>query len=116
ESASVFFRVLEGDVNCSGAVTVGDVNLAKFRQGSALNYASFRDAVDLNGSITAADTTLVKARNNTSVGAPAVNTPPSISNIADQSTATGVAVSPINVTISDGESAPATLYVSATSS
>lgn len=115
-SATVFFRVLEGDVNGSGSVTVSDINLAKYRQGSVLSYATFRDDVDLNGSIAAADTTLVKARINTSVGGPAVNTPPTISNIPDQSTPAGTAVTPIAFTINDGESAPNTLYVSATSS
>jgi uncharacterized protein (DUF1800 family) len=115
-SAAVFFRVLEGDVNGSGSVSVSDINLAKYRQGSALSYATFRDDVDLNGSIAAADTTLVKARINTSVGAAAVNTPPTISNISDQSTPAGTAVAPISFTISDGESAPNTLYVSAASS
>lgn len=115
-SATVFFRVLEGDVNGSGSVTAGDVNLAKFRQGSALNYSTFRDDVDLSGSIAAADTTRVKARINTSAGAPAVNTPPTISNITDQTTPTGVAMTPVTFTINDGESAPDTLFISATSS
>ena len=115
-AAAVFFRVLEGDVNGSGSVTVGDVNLAKLRQGSAVNYGTFRDDVDLNGTINAADTALVKARINTSVGAPAVNTPPSISNITDQSTPTGTAMTPVPFTIGDAESAPNTLFVSASSS
>jgi uncharacterized protein (DUF1800 family) len=116
-SATIFFRVLEGDVNGSGSVTAGDVNLAKYRQGSALSYATFRDDVDLNGSIAAADTTLVKARINTSVASgAAINTPPTISNIADQSTPTGTAMTPVAVAISDGESAPDMLLVSASSS
>ncbi len=115
-SATVFFRVLEGDVNGSGSVTAADVNLAKYRQGAALNYSTFRDDVDLNGSIAAADTTLVKARINTSVGGPAVNTPPIISNITDQTTPTSVAMTPVAFTVNDGESAPDTLFISATSS
>jgi len=113
-STTVFFRVLEGDLNGSGSVTVSDVNLAKYRQGAGINYSNFRDDVDLNGALAAADTTLVKARINTGVGAAAVNTPPTISNIPDQVTPTGTPMTPVNFTIGDAESAPNTLFVSAT--
>jgi hypothetical protein len=45
-----------------------------------------------------------------------VSTPPTISDIPNQGTASGVAVGPINFTVNDAETAPANLTLSATSS
>jgi uncharacterized protein (DUF1800 family) len=114
-SQDIFFRVIEGDVNGSGTVTVSDVNLVKYAYG-AVNKSTFRSDLTHDGTIGASDLALVKARVNTGVGGAAVNTPPTISDIADQSTAGGVAMTPVTFTIGDGESDPATLNVTATSS
>jgi uncharacterized protein (DUF1800 family) len=115
-STTVFFRVLEGDVNGTGSVTVGDVNLCKFRLGLPVTYATFRADINKDNSIGTGDINFAKARNNTTVGAPAINSPPTISNITDQSTPGGTAMTPVQFTIGDAESSPDMLAVSATSS
>ncbi|MDB5324256.1 MAG: hypothetical protein JWN40_5887 [Phycisphaerales bacterium] len=117
-SAPVSFRVLEGDINGSGNVTVGDVNFAQFLVSlAAINYSSFRADINLNGFVNVSDVNYVKSRFNTIVaGGAAQNTAPTISNIADQSTPGGTALAPVSFTVGDAESGPAALYVSATSS
>jgi uncharacterized protein (DUF1800 family) len=114
-AGSVFFRVCSGDVNGSGAVTVGDINLVKYKTGP-VTLATFRYDVNRDNSVGAADLTVVKTLVNTSVGAAAVNTAPTISDITDTSTAAGAATPPIPFTIGDGESDPAALAVSVSSS
>jgi uncharacterized protein (DUF1800 family) len=115
-SQNVFFRVLEGDVNGTGDVSVGDVNLVKFRFGNVVNYATFRGDINKDNTITTGDINFAKARNLTHIGGPAVNTQPTISNIADQSTPGGTAMTPVIFTVGDAESLPQMLDVSAVSS
>jgi uncharacterized protein (DUF1800 family) len=118
-AATVSFRVLAGDVNGSGSVTVADINLTKFKAGAltpANVAANFRYDVDRNNAVGASDLTAVKLAINTAVGAPAVNSAPTLSDIADQSTAAGAATPPIAFTVGDAESDPASLAVTVTSS
>ncbi len=116
-STPIFFRVLEGDINGNGGVTVGDVNFAKFLLSGGINYSNYRADINLTGTINVSDVNYVKSRVNTSVpGGPAVNTPPTISNISDQSTPGGTATTPVVFTVGDAESAATALYVSATAS
>jgi uncharacterized protein (DUF1800 family) len=102
--ASVSFRVLEGDVNGSGSVSVADVNLVKYYVGQVVSGFNFRADCNANGSISVSDVNLAKFRVGASVtGGPASNTTPTISNIANQSTTTATATSAIACTIGDGE-------------
>jgi uncharacterized protein (DUF1800 family) len=116
-SATVSFRVLEGDVNANGAVSVADLNLAKARMGQPVNYGSYRADVTADGAVSINDVNLVKARVNTTVtGGPTPNSPPTITDITNQATAAGAAMSPVQFTVGDAESGPENLYVSATCS
>jgi uncharacterized protein (DUF1800 family) len=116
-TASVNFRTLLGDVNGSGSVTGSDVNIAKAQVGATVDGSNFRCDVNSNGSITGADTAAIKAKIGASIaGGKTANTPPTISNIPDQNTATDTATLPIGFAIGDDESAAETLGVSATSS
>ena len=103
-AASVTFRVLEGDVNGSGSVSVADVNLVKYYVGQTVTGFNFRADCNANGSISVSDVNLAKFRVGTSIaGGPAANTAPTIANIANQSTTTGTATSAIGFTVGDGE-------------
>ena len=115
-AAAVSFRVLEGDVNGSGSVTVSDINQVKYLFGSPITGATFRADLVRDASIGTPDLNLVKLRINTALGGPAPNTPPTISNIADQSTPAGTAMPAVSFTVGDAESGPEPLFVSATSS
>ena len=109
-SATVNFRVLEGDVNASGAVSSADVAVVKFNAGRPLDGANFRSDLNNNGAITSGDVVIAKFRAGTTVpGGMAANTPPTVAAIANQTTTTGTATGPIPVTIGDAESDPATL-------
>lgn len=115
-SATVSFRILEGDVNGSGSVSVADVNLVKYYVGQAVTGFNFRADCNANGSISVSDVNLAKFRVGTSVaGGPASNTAPTISNIANQSTTTSTATAAIAFNIGDGETPAYALAMSATS-
>jgi uncharacterized protein (DUF1800 family) len=115
-AASVFFRVLAGDVNGSGIVTASDVAILKFNSGLKVDGATFRSDLNSSGAITAADVALCKFSAGKSVaGGPSLNTPPTISAIGPQSTTTGTPTGAIGFTAADAESDPATLDVKATS-
>jgi uncharacterized protein (DUF1800 family) len=115
-AANVSFRVLEGDVNASGSVSVADVNLVKYYVGQTVSGFNFRADCNANGSISVSDVNLAKFRVGTSVpGGPAYNTAPNISNVANQSTTTGTATAAIACTIDDGETPAYALALRATS-
>ncbi len=115
-AATVSFRILEGDVNGSGSVSVADVNLVKYYVGQPVSGFNFRADCNANGSISVSDVNLAKFRVGTSVtGGPASNTAPTISNIANQSTTTSTATGAIAFTISDGETPAYGLALRATS-
>src|SRR5258706_9786842 len=116
-SAAVTFRTLQGDVNASGSVTGADVNIVKAQVGATVDGSNFRCDVNGNGSITGADTAVVKSRIGASVtGGKTANTPPTISDIPAQNTATDTATVPVGFAVGDAESAVETLAVSAASS
>ena len=115
-SAVVNFRVLEGDVNGSGAVSAADIALVKFNTGKSADGSNFRTDVNFNGAISAADIAIVKFRTGMNVvGGASQNTAPSIATIAGQSTPLNTATAPIPITLGDAESDPATLDIKATS-
>jgi uncharacterized protein (DUF1800 family) len=115
-SASVTFRLLEGDVNGSGSVSVADVNLVKYYVGQPLTGFTFRADCNASGSISVSDVNLAKFRVGTSVaGGPAANTAPTISNIVNQSTTTATATPAIAFTVGDGETPAYALTLRASS-
>jgi uncharacterized protein (DUF1800 family) len=114
-SATVNFRVLEGDCNGNGMVTVADVNMSKFYSGKAVDGSNFRCDLNCNGIMTVADVNLAKYDSGKSVaGGASQNTPPTIAAISAQATTTGTAAT-VPVTVGDAESDPATLDVKANS-
>lgn len=115
-SGSVTFRILEGDVNGNGNVTVADVNLVKYYVGATVIAFNYRADLNASNAFSAADIGLVKLRVGNSVpGGAQTNTPPSISTIADKSTTTGVATSAISFTVGDGETPASALGLMASS-
>jgi len=116
-AASATVRLLEGDINGNGVVTGADVNAVKLLVSQPLDVFSYRADVNANGVITGADVNSAKAAISSSVpGGAAQNTPPTISDIADQTAVMGVASSPVAFAIADAESDPAALGVRVTSS
>jgi uncharacterized protein (DUF1800 family) len=124
-SAAVTFRVLQGDVDASGERTSADVDVIKTRmaarRGKLTNGANFRSDVNRSGTLTQEDVALVQAAVDNNPQQPpnqqAANTPPTISQISSpQSAISGQPSTPIGFTIDDAESAPETLFVTATSS
>jgi hypothetical protein len=63
--AGVTFGVLEGDVNGSQVVNAADVAQTKTHLGQATDATNFRYDVNTNGTISATDVALVKARSGT---------------------------------------------------
>ncbi|MEZ0267298.1 MAG: DUF1800 family protein [Phycisphaerae bacterium] len=121
-SQNVFFRVLAADVNGNGALTVSDVNISKFRAATdagAVNYASYRCDINCNGQITISDVNLIKAKAAaaaTVTGGGSVNTAPTITPIANQSTPAGSPSITAQFTVGDAQTPVANLFVDATSS
>jgi hypothetical protein len=52
--------VLVGDVNASGVVTTGDVNLCKAQALQPVTNSNFRDDINFSGAITTGDVNLIK--------------------------------------------------------
>src|SRR6266568_4479700 len=116
-SASITLRTLLGDVNASGSVTGSDVNIVKAQVGATVDGSNFRCDVGANGAISGADTAVVKSKIGGSItGGKTANTPPTISDIPAQNTASDTATTPVGFAIGDAESAVETLAVSAISS
>lgn len=120
-TVDVPFRVLLGDVNANGSVTGADVNIVKDAVGSALpvNAGNFRSDYNVNGALTGADVNMLKvAAGNAGFvdGGATANTPPTVSSLPNMQAVTGLTATPAGFTIGDGESDPASLYVSAKSS
>ncbi|HYE21810.1 MAG TPA: DUF1800 family protein [Tepidisphaeraceae bacterium] len=119
---NVFFRVLAGDVNGNGALTASDVNVTKFRStidGGAVNYGSYRCDINCNGLITASDVNVIKARTATAAtvaGGGSINTAPTVTPIANQSTPAGSPSITAPFTVGDAQTPVANLFVDATSS
>ncbi len=110
------FRVLEGDINGSGSVTVSDVNMCKYYVGAALSGFNYRSDVNVTGAISVADVNLVKYRVGTSVaGGAAANSVPTVSGIADKSTTTGTSTGAIAFTVADAETPASGLAIQANS-
>ena len=115
-SGAVTWRTLLGDVNANGSITGADVNIIKANFG-AVTKATFRCDLNADGAINGVDFTTAKTKVGNSVpGGTTSNTPPTISNIPDQNTATDTATPPIGFAVGDAESVADTLAVSATSS
>lgn len=115
-SATVNFRVLEGDVNGTGSVSAADIALVKYNTGKSADGSNFRCDLNYNGAISSADIAVVKFRTGGTVaGGASQNTPPSIATVAPQSTTLGTATAAIPITLGDAESDPATLDLKATS-
>src|SRR6185436_15469992 len=115
-SAAVTWRTLLGDANANGSITGADVNIIKANFG-AVTKATFRCDLNADGAVNGQDFTTVKTKVGNSVpGGTTSNTPPTISNIADQNTASDTATPPIGFAVGDAESAADTLAVTATSS
>lgn len=115
-SGSVTFRILEGDVNGSGSVTVADVNILNYYVGSAVTPFNFRADLNFSNAFTVADVALAKLRvGNTVPGGAQSNTAPTVSTIADKTTTTGTATSAISFTVGDGQTPVYALGVMASS-
>src|SRR5207249_11334804 len=85
-----------------------------------VNGSNFRCDITLNGVLSAADVNQVKAAVAIPpaqlAGGASPNTPPTISQVADQTGVTGQPTTPVGFTVGDAESDPSTLFVSGTSS
>jgi hypothetical protein len=64
---TVSMKVLLGDVNGTGAVSVADVNLTKSKVGATLSSDNCKEEVNLTGSITIGDVNMVKGQVGTSL-------------------------------------------------
>jgi uncharacterized protein (DUF1800 family) len=116
-SASVRVRVLLGDANSNGSVSGADVSIVKSRVGFPVDGGSFRSDVNANGSVSGADVSLVSSMVGTFVaGGATQNTAPTISDVPDMSTESGLATAAIGFALGDAESNPGILGLSATSS
>jgi len=120
-SKRIHFRVLQGDVNASGALSAADVSICKsaLAAGSTVNGGNFRCDFDANGLLTSADLNAVKslvAGGSTVVGGPAAGSTPTISSIANQTAISGQPMSPVGFTVAETGVDPSTLFVSAVSS
>ena len=120
-SAAVPLRTLYGDVNGDGAVTGSDLNAvqAAVTAGGAVTGGTFRCDVNVDGALATADVSLEQAAvaaGGSVAGGPTANTPPTITQVANQTVVTGTAMSPVGFTVADAESDPSTLVVTWTSS
>ena len=116
---TVKLRVLLGDINGDGRLTAADANLARAAVGKPVGGATFRADVTPDGQLTTADSNQARTavgRGASVAGGQTTNTPPTITQIANQTAVTGVAMNPVGFTVGDAESDPATLVVTATSS
>ncbi|MEZ0266888.1 MAG: DUF1800 family protein [Phycisphaerae bacterium] len=115
-SGSFTFRVLYGDVNGNGTITVSDVNMIKYYTGQPVDGFTYRCDINANGGITVSDVNVCKFYVGTSVpGGTAANSMPGIGAIADAITTTGVATAALPFTVSDPESPAGSLAVKAES-
>jgi uncharacterized protein (DUF1800 family) len=113
-SATVKVRFLEGDTNGNAVISAADTGQVKTQVGQPVTGFNFRCDINQNGSITAADNNLAKAKVGHSLtGGSATNSPPTISNIADQATNTGTAT--IAIAVGDPDMDANSVAIKATS-
>jgi len=119
-STNIAFRVLKGDVNGDGVVSVADYNLVRSELTVPyVNSAQFRADVNLDGRNTAADALVVRSLEGHSVaGGPTFDAPPTIAPIAgpDYLTVTSGQSSSFVFAIGDSGSNPTTLCIQSVTS
>jgi uncharacterized protein (DUF1800 family) len=114
-------RVLLSDVNANAVLTGSDVNICRAAVASnvGVNGGNFRSDINANGILNSSDVNILRAAAAAAAtvpGNPTANTAPTVGAIANQNAVSGQASTPTSFTVSDAESDPATLFVSATSS
>jgi uncharacterized protein (DUF1800 family) len=115
-SVSVSFRLLQGDINGSGSISITDINMCKLYNGQAINYGNFRADINASGSFSITDINMVKLQNaKTNAGGAMTNTAPTIGTIAAMNINNDSASTPVGFAVNDAETDPNNLYVSATS-
>ena len=67
---SLRIRVLAGDTNGTGSVSVADVNQTRSRSGQSVNATNFRSDTNCSGSISVADVNQVRSRSGNAVACP----------------------------------------------
>ena len=119
-TASVPFRTLYGDFNGDGVLNATDASRQRaVIAAGQMNAGTFRCDLNVDGILNATDAARERAAvaaGNAVAGGPTANTPPTISQIADQTVTTGTAMSPVGFTVADNESDPSLLAVTASSS